>query len=139
MDKGIAGQAFEHVCGWVADWQRQRHTQAELEGLGREGLEQLAQDIGVGAGELAGPEAARKMVPGHDALMPARLEAVGLDPESVRRCDPATYRDLERVCAKCQSVRRCKRDTAQGDIDVGMREYCLNAPTIDALVVERGG
>jgi hypothetical protein len=51
----------------------------------------------------------------------------------------ATYQDLQRVCASCKAWRRCARDLANGDVETGMRSYCLNAPTIDALVVDRPG
>lgn len=46
----------------------------------------------------------------------------------------ATYRDLERVCATCKAWRRCKRDLAKGEVQTGQTGYCLNAPTIDALL-----
>jgi hypothetical protein len=74
--------------------------------------------------------------PGPAELMPRRLEQLGLDPGFVKHGQSAAYRDLERVCARCRAWRRCERDLARGDVQAGMRDYCLNAPTIDALIVD---
>ena len=68
-------------------------------------------------------------------LMPRRLQQMGLDPGYVKVCGTSIYQDLERVCATCKSRRLCARDLAKGDVESGMRSYCPNAPTIDALVV----
>ena len=64
-----------------------------------------------------------------------RLQLLGLDPGYVKVCCTTTYQDLERACASCKSRRLCARDLARGDVESGMRSYCPNAPTIDALVV----
>jgi hypothetical protein len=74
---------------------------------------------------------------GPEKLMPRRLSALGIDPGYVKHGLPATYRDLERVCATCKSARRCERHLAKGDAQAGMNGYCLNAPTIDSLIVGR--
>jgi len=68
-------------------------------------------------------------------LMPWRLQQLGLDPGYVKVCRPSTYQNLESVCASCKSRPQCARDLARGDVEAGMRSYCPNAPTIDALVV----
>ena len=68
-------------------------------------------------------------------LMHWRLQLLGLDPGYVKVCRTSTYQDLKRVCASCKSRRLCERDLARGDVESGMRSYCPNAPTIDALVV----
>jgi len=69
--------------------------------------------------------------------MPERLRQLGIDPAYVKIARTATYRDLERVCVSCSSARRCARDLANGDAQTGMASYCLNAPTIDCLIVDR--
>jgi hypothetical protein len=74
--------------------------------------------------------------PGPTQLMPRRLQQLGLDPAYVKVAQTATYQDLERVCAACKAWRRCARDLAFGDVQAGMRCYCLNSGTIDALVVD---
>ena len=68
--------------------------------------------------------------------MPVRLRALGIDPVFVKYARTATYRDLERVCATCKSSRQCARDLASGDVQAGMDSYCLNAPTINSLIVD---
>jgi hypothetical protein len=75
--------------------------------------------------------------PGPTQLMPRRLQQLGLDPDYVKVAQTATYQDLERVCAVCNAWRRCARDLAFGDVQAGMRCYCLNSATIDALTVDR--
>jgi hypothetical protein len=69
--------------------------------------------------------------------MPKRLQELRLDPAFVKYARAATYRDMERVCGTCKAWRRCGCDLAKGDVQAGMRSYCLNAPTIDALTVDR--
>ena len=68
-------------------------------------------------------------------LMPWRLQQLGLDPGYVKVCRTSTYQHLERACASCKCRRLCARDLARGDVESGLRRYCPNAPTIDALVV----
>ena len=68
-------------------------------------------------------------------LIPWRLQQLGLDPGYAKVCCTSTYQDLERVCASCTSRRLCARDLARGDVESGMRSYCPNRATIDALVV----
>lgn len=75
--------------------------------------------------------------PGQPQLMPERLERLGIDPAYVKLFHTSTYQDLQRVCASCKDWRRCTRDLARGDVQSGMESYCLNAPCIDALLVER--
>jgi hypothetical protein len=70
------------------------------------------------------------------ALMPWRLQQLGLDPGYVKVCHTSTYQHLERVCASCKCRRLCARDLARGDVESGMQSYCPDAATIDALVVD---
>jgi hypothetical protein len=97
-------------------------------------LRHLADDVGLSGTDL------RRFTCAHDGpaeLMPKRLELLGVDPAYVKHAEPATYRDLERVCAMCASSRRCAEDLAKGDAQAGMESYCLNAFTIDSLLADR--
>jgi uncharacterized protein YjiS (DUF1127 family) len=134
MEHAETAPVLDRIRGWIADWQRCARARAELEQMSRGDIQQLAHDLGLSPSELikVGGQT------GHPDLMPARLQALGLDAESVRHCDPATYRDLQRVCSRCDSAKRCAHDQARGDFETGMRDYCLNAPTIDALIADRG-
>jgi hypothetical protein len=77
--------------------------------------------------------------PGPSELMPQRLAQLRLDPVYLKMDHTTTYRDLQRVCATCGAWRRCASDLSNGDVEAGMRSYCLNGLTIDALVIERLG
>ena len=68
-------------------------------------------------------------------LIPWRLQQLGLDPGYVKVCCTSIYEDMQRVCASCKSRRLCARDLARGDVESGMRCYCPNKPTIDALII----
>ena len=74
---------------------------------------------------------------GHSELMPQRLEQAGLDAAYIKSFYTSTYQDMQRVCASCKAWRLCARHLAEGDVQAGMKNYCLNAPTIDALLIER--
>jgi hypothetical protein len=113
-----------------------RRSMAELQAYPENELYRIAQDIGLSERDLSSLACSH---PGPSELMPQRLEQLGLDPVYVKVARTATYRDLQRVCASCNGWRRCARDLANGDVQAGMSSYCLNAPTIDALVVERPG
>lgn len=118
-------------------WQRaceDRKSRAELQACPPGELYRIAQDVGLNDTDLRSLDASH---PGPGELMPQRLQQLGLDPAFVRHARTAAYRDLERVCASCKAWRRCARDLASGDAESGMRSYCLNAPAIDALIVER--
>ena len=69
----------------------------------------MAQDAGVSVAEFRklsslGPE-------GADLLL-RRMEAIDLDPKEVSQTERRTLQDLQRVCAMCESHRRCARDLA---------------------------
>jgi hypothetical protein len=93
----------------------------------------LAEDVGLSGTDLRRFNCTHN---GPTELLPARLRELGIDPEFVKHARTATYRDLERVCATCKSSRQCANDLARGEVQAGMYSYCLNAPTIDALIVD---
>jgi len=119
------------------EWQRvlrNRRSLAELAACPPSELDRIAQDIGLDVSDL---RAIAKAHRGPTELLPQRLQQLGLDPGFFRCAQTATYRDLERTCAKCAAWRRCARDLAKGDVQAGMGSYCLNAPAIDALTVDQ--
>ena len=112
-----------------------RHrSMAELAASPPSELHLIAQDVGLSDGALKSLACSHA---GPSELMPKRLQALGLDPTYFRYARTAAYRDMERVCGTCRAWRRCERDLAKGDVQAGMRSYCLNAPTIDALTIDR--
>ena len=119
---------------WLRRLVRDRRSAAELQACSEHDLHQIAQDIGLSEQDLVCLAVSDQ---GPSELMPKRLEQLHLDPAYVKFAHPATYLDLQRVCAWCMASGRCARDLANGDVETGMRDYCLNAPTIDALIVEQ--
>ena len=110
-----------------------RRAMAELAACPRQELHRTAPDVGLSETDL------RPLIcchPGPSELLPQRLAQLGLDPEFVRRAEPAMYEDLTRICALCAAWRRCRHDLARGDVQAGMGDYCPNTPAIDALTVE---
>jgi hypothetical protein len=108
----------------------------ELQVCSEYDLHQIARDVGLSDRDLLRLAGSNQ---GPSELMPQRLEQLYLDPAYVKLAHPAAFRDLERVCSCCTAPERCARDLANGDVEAGMRDYCLNAPTIDALIVEQAG
>jgi hypothetical protein len=120
---------------WKRRYQRmmRNHAEArEVEAMSATERSRLAEDMGMGGIDLRRLHCAHS---GSEELMPRRLQQLGIDAAYVRQELPSTYRDLERVCARCKSARRCAGDLARGDVQAGMDGYCLNAPTIDALLL----
>jgi hypothetical protein len=112
---------------------RHRKEAEELYGCPDGEFRRIMQDIGLSAHDL---RVLQYSHPGPGELMPRRLQRLGLDPGYVKCFCTSTYQDLQRVCASCKAWRLCARDLARGDIQAGMQSYCLNAPTMDALLVE---
>ena len=90
----------------------------------------MAQDAGVSVAEFRklsslGPE-------GADLLL-RRMEAIDLDPKEVSQTERRTLQDLQRVCAMCESHRRCARDLAHDSENPVWEDYCPNSATLKAL------
>lgn len=131
MQDTMTRHGLDRLRDLIARWQRNAALRRDLAAMSASDRAQLAGELGVSTDDLvtmaeAGDKASE--------LMPARLRALGLDPDKLHDEETATYRDLERVCSRCQSIKRCTRDMAHGDIESGMREYCPNAPTMEALL-----
>lgn len=112
---------------------RNLRTSRELDAFSLAERSHLAEDIGLHETDL---RRFNCTYDGPSKLMPVRLGALDIDPGFVKHARTAIYRDMERVCATCKSSRQCARDLARGDAQTGMESYCLNAPTIDALIVD---
>jgi hypothetical protein len=65
--------------------------------------------------------------------LPKLLKTLGIDEKALARSQPLVLRDMERVCASCIRKAQCDEDLGAGTSDQHYEEYCLNAPTIDAL------
>ncbi len=134
MANPSASSTFVRLRGRWQRMVRNRRSMAELAACPPSELRRMAQDVGLSHTDLRSLSCSH---PGPSELMPRRLQQLGLDPAYVKFARTATYRDLERVCATCRAWRRCARDLANDDAQVGMRGYCPNAPTINALTVDQ--
>ena len=112
---------------------RRPKVRKELYGCSDSEFRRIMQDIGLSAHDLRVLHCSH---PGPSELMPRRLEQVGLDAAYVKFFRTSTYQDLQTVCASCKAWQQCARDLARGDVQSGLQSYCLNAPTMDALLVE---
>jgi hypothetical protein len=111
-----------------------RRERSELARLDRVEIEALAHDVGVSIDDLYalvehGPQSAD--------LLPQLMQKLGLDPTAVAQAEPAVMRDLQRGCSFCSSHDRCSHDLARGASAATFRDYCLNAQTLDALMVDK--
>jgi hypothetical protein len=133
----MANVSTHTIFGALRDkWQRtlrNHRARVELAACPPGELHRIAQEVGLSEQALRSLDCSH---PGPAELMPERLRQLGLDPTFIAQAQAPTYRDLERVCASCKSWRRCARDLANGDVQSGMGGYCLNASTLDALLVE---
>ena len=109
---------------------------SDLESCGRDEVGRIAQDLGLLPSDL------RALVshgPSEGNLLQRRMAALHLDEDELARSEPATLRDLQRVCTTCGSPRRCARDLKREPDAVSQdwRDYCPNSGTLDALTEEK--
>ena len=93
-------------------------------------VERMAKDFGMPASDIRrlanlGPESAE--------LLFRRMAALDLDRKEVAQVEPATMRDLQRLCTLCESHRQCARDLSRESGDPGWEDYCPNVATLRAL------
>jgi len=70
------------------------------------------------------------------SLLPQRMERLGLNFNSVNRTKPEVGRELAICCARCDCKLRCAYDLARNAQGDAWRQYCINRPTLDALLTK---
>ena len=128
-DAGSAG----FISRWWRNWRANRASVNELEACGADEVAHLARDVGIGASEL---RVIAAKWPDDAGLLSRRIAELGLDKGEITRVEPQVMRDLQRVCTQCADRRRCANDLDGDGKDPAWREYCPNAPTLDALQSE---
>jgi len=116
----------------IADWYRQWRTSShvsDLDNCARGDVERIAKDLGLTAGDLRALERTAH----EPLLLPRMLSALKINAAEIARSEPAAFRDLQRVCALCDSKRRCETDLGEGDAAATFEAYCPNALTLKAL------
>jgi len=114
------------VFAGVAEWWRSRgHGYADDYEDAR-----IARELGIGVGELH--ELVRR---GRNSanLLTRRMAALHLDANALARSDGVLLRDLQRVCAVCESKGRCLRDLDRDPNDPAWEDYCPNEGPLNAL------
>jgi hypothetical protein len=114
----------------VVNWYKHRHRWgSDLDGLADSDVAGIAKDIGVSTAQL------RTLAQHADEplLLPRLMAALHLDPAVVARREPAAFRDLERVCALCESEKRCAEELTEGDAAAIFEAFCPSALTLKAL------
>ena len=124
---------LDAIANWVKKYREAIGYDNELANCTPEQVALIARDIGLGPGELLsvtakGPHAADEL--------PKLLRALGVDPQKLASKDPATMRDLQRICVTCGHKGQCRHDLATGTAASHYRDYCPNAISLDALFHE---
>jgi hypothetical protein len=107
----------------------------EFRGLNESEIVRIAGDVGVSVGELRelsrlGPDAAEQLS--------RRLQALGWAPEELATARLSEFRDMQRLCALCQSKGQCAQDLSHDPLSADWSSYCPNASAIRALKAARG-
>jgi hypothetical protein len=67
-------------------------------------------------------------------LLPRRMAALDLDPDTIARAEPIAFGEVLRCCATCESYERCEWDLRQDPGDPAWRDYCPNVARLGGLV-----
>jgi hypothetical protein len=134
MSTWSISSAFARILDRAAERYRAHKSARDLIGLDHDEVERILRDVNLNMSDMA---AITRPHAGPEVMLPQRLQLVGLDPHYIAATDIATYRDLQRSCMSCRSWRRCARDLARGEAQVGLASYCLNSQLIDGLLVGR--
>jgi len=122
---------LDAIANWIKKYRYAVGLRRELASCGPEEVARAARDVGVSPGELVrlaqkGPHAADQL--------PKLLLALGVEPGKLSRDDPATMRDLQRLCITCGNKSRCQHELAAGTAAGRYRDFCPNAISLDALL-----
>ena len=83
------------------------------------------------------PAALNVPIPAYDvSLLFQRMAMLRIDPGDLAEEDPLLFRELQGMCALCQSRGQCAADLAHEFEDPGWqgwRDYCPNATTLSML------
>jgi hypothetical protein len=122
------------ILAAIGEWWRRHVGGAGSAGepgpLGQDDVERMAHDLGLTAGELQ-DFAARGLHAADEA--PRMIRALGMDPDEIRKKQPAVFIDIVRCCALCEEKGRCINDLETGQAPEHFGEYCLNSYTLNAL------
>jgi hypothetical protein len=120
----------EFLIGKFADWLKHRRELSEIRRMNRTDFDLIARDLRISPDDLD----RLVQVGSHGAdELPKMLASLGINQASLARTEPLLVRDMQRVCGLCRDKAQCHADLADGTSAGHYRDYCPNAPTIDAL------
>ncbi len=138
MSETHAHPTVEAVAHAIADWVNRYRYKLGFSGgfdrCGPEEVQQIAKDLGIPTGEL---RAIASKGPGAADQLRKMLVALDVDPDALMTTDPATMRDLQRLCITCAHKRRCQHELTQGTAAAHFHEFCPNAFTLDAIFQQK--
>ena len=125
----VLDSALAAISGWIQKRKLIRDCRQRFEACTSDEIARLAHDVGLPETDLRrmatlGPDAARQLLD--------RMTALHLDAETIANTEPATMRDMQRLCSNCVSKKRCQRDLARNPNDPAW-QYCPNAGTLGLL------
>jgi hypothetical protein len=119
------GVAWQRCLEWIGGG-----GGSEFKYLDEQNVERMAHDAGVTTEELR--ELVRRGSASADLLL-ERMAALDLDKNEVKKLEPEAFRDLQRVCAMCESQGRCKHDLTRDPNNPAWKSYCPNVETLKEL------
>jgi hypothetical protein len=132
MSEPQSALANPGLLGRVLDWVRLRcGTGDDLATLSRDEIRDLAADLSLDEGDL---RALSTSLADNTGLMESMMRARGFEPEHLRYSFAMLMRDVERVCSRCRSTGRCRRELDAGTAAQHAHEYCPNSGTFDDLI-----
>ncbi len=123
---------FAPLVSAFRDWTRGIRSTLSLDECDSYEVSRMAREFGVTPSELSQMS---KLPPDATTELLCRMAVIGLDAVAVRKAEPGSMRDMQRLCGACVSKKRCQRDLS-GDRGEAWRQYCPNAGTLDALEQE---
>ncbi|MGE0602761.1 MAG: hypothetical protein AB7O46_03135 [Xanthobacteraceae bacterium] len=105
-------------------------ARSDLDRVDAHDMEVIARDIGVAAADLYRLESDGAFNP---SLLPQRMSQEGIDASVVQAEWPPVWKDLQRVCAFCESKHICKYDLEHAPDASGWHRYCGNEGTLKTL------
>jgi hypothetical protein len=133
-DKPLVETVLCAVADWINKYRYKGGMHDEFGRCSPDDVMQIAKDLGIPAAEL---RVIANKGPGAADLVQKMLVALKVDPAALEKTDPATMRDLQRLCAACSAKGRCEHELAEGTAAVHFPQFCPNAFTLDALVKEK--
>jgi hypothetical protein len=129
MKNSLSNWSFlDSASRWIRNTLAKHADEAALQDRGEQ--QRIASDLNLSVAEL---HALCAKDGGSVNLLQKRMSQLHLDKSEIKRAHPAVVRDLEKVCALCDSDAKCSRDFKQNADPKGWTEYCPNASTLEEL------